>query len=128
MSNNFYSDINLNFKPHPSTGDITFLSNENAVKRAMVHIGEMIPYDIPFEPKLHGHIRQILFELPTAATENALSKNIEWAIKKMEPRAIIDDISVTPTNNESAYHVVVKFTVISILDEQTIDFYLERIR
>lgn len=124
----YYSDINLNFKPHPLTGDVTTLIDDNAVKRSLVHIGEMLPFDIPFQPNWHGHIRELLFELPSATTTNVLEKNIRWAIKKMEPRAVVDDVEIQLTNNETAYSVIVRFHVISLIDQYEINFYLERIR
>ena len=124
----FYSDINLNFTPHPMTGDFTFLSNEQAVKRSLIHIGSMLPYDIPFEPDWHGHIRELLFELPTDATSSAIEQRVKWAIKKLEPRADIKSVDVTLSSDETGYRIVVTFDVISLVETQTLEFYMERIR
>lgn len=124
----FYSDINLNFTPHPMTGDFTFLSNEQAVKRSLIHIGSMLPYDIPFEPDWHGHVRELLFELPTDATSSAIEQRVKWAIKKLEPRADIKSVDVTLSSDETGYRIVVTFDVISLVETQTLEFYMERIR
>lgn len=124
----FYSDINLNFVPHPLTGDVTFLSDADAVKRALVHIGEMVSFDIPFEPDLHGHTRELLFEIPSDTTKSALEKLLRWAINKLEPRAAIDEIVIDLAMEESAYQIEVKFHVISLIEQQSVKFYLERIR
>lgn len=124
----FYSDINLNFTPHPMTGDFTFLSNEQAVKRCLMHIGTMLPYDIPFEPDLHGHIRELLFELPTDATASTIEQRVRWAIQKLEPRADIKSVDVSLTSDETGYRIVVTFDVISLVETQTLEFYMERIR
>ena len=115
----FYSDINLNFTPHPMTGDFTFLSNEQAVKRCLMHIGAMSPYDIPFEPDLHGHIRELLFELPTDATASTIEQRVRWAIQKLEPRADIKSVDVSLTSDETGYRIVVTFDVISLVETDT---------
>lgn len=124
----FYSDINLNFKPHPLTGDITFLADDNAVKRSLVHIAAMLPYDIPFESEKHGHIRELLFENPSDATIVALEQRIRWAIETMEPRARIDNIDITLSAQENGYHIKVDFHVVSLIEQQSIEFYMERLR
>ena len=124
----FYSDINLNFSPHPLTGDFTFLTDEQAVKRSMVHIGKMLPYDIPFEPDLHGHIRELLFELPTDATASVLEQRIQWALQKLEPRADIKSVDVAMSSDEAGYHITVTFEVVSLVELQKLEFYMERIR
>ena len=124
----FYSDINLNFIPHPMTGDFTFLSNEQAVKRCLTHIGTMLPYDIPFEPDLHGRTRELLFELSTDATTSTIEQRVRWAIQKLEPRADIKSVDVSLTSDESGYRIIVTFDVISLVETQTLEFYMERIR
>ena len=124
----FYSDINLNFTPHPLTGDFTFLTDDQAVKRCLVHIGNMAPYDIPFEPDLHGHIRELLFELPTDSTTAVIEQRVKWAITKLEPRADVKSVEVRLSSDETAYHITVTFDVISLVETQTIEFYMERVR
>lgn len=123
-----YWDINLNFIPHPLTGDMTFIKDENAVKRSMVHVANTMPYDIPFQPELHGHIRELLFELPTDATVATIEQRIRWAIQKLEPRAEIKSIDAQLTADEAGYRIVVSFDVISLIEPQTLEFYLERVR
>lgn len=124
----YYSDLNLAFEPHPLTGDVTTTTNENAVKRSLMHIGHMISYDIPFEPELHGHIQELLFDIPSDTTRLALASRLKWAINKLEPRANIKEIKVTLDHQENAYFVEVLFTVLSLLQEYSTGFYLERVR
>lgn len=123
----YYSDLDLNFKPHPLTGDVTTLTNVQAAKRSLVHIGSMLPFDIPFEPDHHGHIRELLFEIPSDTTRLALASRVKWAINRMEPRADIIDVKVT-LHNENTYFVEVLFKVLSLLEQYSTGFYLERLR
>lgn len=124
----YYSDINLNFKPHPLTGDVTLFQNDAAVKRSLVHIGMMLPYDIPFEPNKHGHIRELLFELPSDTVKNTLETRIKWALNQLEPRANIRKVNCTISHDESAWECEVIFDVLSIMGEQRVQFFIERIR
>lgn len=123
----YYSDINLDFKPHPLTGDVTTLLNAQAVRRSLIHIGNMLPFDIPFNPDYHGHIRELLFEIPSETTRIALASRIKWVIGKMEPRAKIIDVKIT-IHNENQYHCQVLFSVLSLMGEYSTEFYLERLR
>lgn len=124
----YYSDLNLFLQPHPLTGDITFLSDANAVKRALMHIIMMRPYDIPFEPDYHGHIQDLLFELPSDSVSATLQSRIKWAINKLEPRADVEEIDVTMRQDESGYDIRVMFSVLSIIEDQELQFFIERIR
>ncbi len=126
--NKYYSDLNLTFKPHPATGDLTFLSNEDAVKRSLKHIAEMLPYDIPFEKDYHGQIRELLFELPTDDVKITLKSRIEWAFHTLEPRVNIKQVDVELSQDESGFDITIYFTIISLLGDHKYNFVLERIR
>ena len=124
----YYSDLNLAFKPHPKTGDVTLLTNEDAVRRSLLHIGMMLPYDIPFKPDAHGHVRELLFEIPSDATRLALASNIKWALTTLEPRADIKEINAVLDSSEAGYNIEVVFSVLSLIGEYKAQFYLQRIR
>lgn len=126
--NKYYSDLNLTFKPHPVTGDLTFLTNEDAVKRSLKHIAEMLPYDIPFEKDYHGQIRELLFELPSDDVSITLQSRIKWAFNTLEPRVNIKQIDVKLSQDETGYDITLYFTIISLLDDHKYTFVLERIR
>ncbi len=126
--NKYYSDLNLTFKPHPVTGDLTFLTNEDTVKRSLKHIAEMLPYDIPFEEDYHGQIRELLFELPSDDVSITLQSRIKWAFNTLEPRVNIKQIDVKLSQDETGYDITLYFTIISLLDDHKYTFVLERIR
>lgn len=126
--NKYYSDLNLTFKPHPKTGDITCLTNEDAVKRSMKHIAEMLPYDIPFEKDYHGQIRELLFDLPSDDVTLTLESRIKWAFNTLEPRIDIKQINIEISQDEAGYDITIYFTIISLLGDHEYKFVLERIR
>jgi hypothetical protein len=60
-----YSDLDLLFKAHPISGDVTVKTDADAVKRAVKNIVLTNYYERPFKPSLGGNIRGLLFELDT---------------------------------------------------------------
>ncbi len=125
---NYYSDINLSWRLHPLTGDFLFVTDVEAVKRSLKHLSLMRKYDKPFIPEMHGHVEELLFELPSMATESTLASRLKWVYQRYEPRARIIDITVTTDSTEAGYDITVKFEAIGIVGEQSMSFTLERIR
>lgn len=124
----YYSDLNLAFIPHPLTGDVSTLTDADAVKRAVFHVANLLPFDIPFQPDWHGQVRALLFEPNSGATRAALATNIRWSIEKLEPRAKVLDVEVSDADDGSRYYIEVKFSILSLAQEYTHGFYLQRVR
>jgi phage baseplate assembly protein W len=60
-----YKDINLSFSPNPVTGDVTKLTDDAAVKRAVKNL-ILTDYDERFyQPSLGSGIAHLLFDLIT---------------------------------------------------------------
>ena len=49
-----YSDLNLDFTPHPMNGDVTILTDMNALKRSVRNLVFTNTYDRPFRPELNA--------------------------------------------------------------------------
>ena len=67
---NNYRDLDLLFKAHPITGDVTTRSDVEAVKRSVKNIILTNNYERPFKPGFGGSIRDLLLMiqfLPTLA-------------------------------------------------------------
>lgn len=60
-SENIYSDLNLSFKPHPITGDITRKTDVDAVKQSIKNLISTNHYERPFKPSLGANLRGKLF-------------------------------------------------------------------
>jgi phage baseplate assembly protein W len=123
-----YSDIDLSFLPHPITGDVTVLRDEDAVKRALRNLLLMGRFDRPFEPDLGANLKQLLFEPITPLTEKALDIQIRGAISRYEPRVTILNLKVEGLPDENGYNVSLTFAIDTISTVETIDTFLERVR
>tara|TARA_B100002019_G_scaffold283492_1_gene289958 strand:+ start:1136 stop:1531 length:396 start_codon:yes stop_codon:yes gene_type:complete len=123
-----FSDLNLTFNPHPVTGKLSVLENNEAVKRSIRNIVLTNHYERPYQPTFGGNIRTQLFEQLDGLTTSEIKNDIEIAINNFEPRAELFDIDVTPGSNENGVDVTIVFRVINQAEPVTVKFFLERVR
>lgn len=122
-----YKDIDLRLMPHPLSGDIQPLINEDAIKQSLKNIMMIRKWDVPFEPE-HGHVRSMLFDQPDPIHISDMRSRIDWLIRSMEPRVKVNDIKIELTSDESSYHVSIYYTVKSLYKDDTIDYFFQRVR
>ena len=61
MAKRQFSDLDLNFKPHPVTGDVPFSYDEESIKKSMKRLLFIEQYDKPFHPEIGAGINNLLF-------------------------------------------------------------------
>ena len=59
----WYTDMDLNITPHPSSGDLVLKQDKEAVKRSVRNIMLTNNYERPFKPNFGANLRGLLFEL-----------------------------------------------------------------
>ena len=123
-----FSDINVTLTPHPVTGKVGVLRNEEAVKRALRNLILTNQYERPYEPLFGGNILALLFENADPFIEYRAKKQIETAIKNFERRVEVSDITVEsdPDTNELLINIV--FFVQNQKDPVQLNITLERVR
>jgi phage baseplate assembly protein W len=100
-SNTLYSDIDLNFIPNPHTGDLVRKTNMAAIERAVKQALKLDKFDIPFDPTLRSSIKDYLFDSLTSTTKAAITADLNWLLKKVEPRINVQDITVSDLDERS---------------------------
>jgi len=124
-----FSDLNLNFVAHPLTGDITKLTNIEAVKRSVRNLVNTNFYERPFHPEIGSNVRAVLFEPVSQIIEDVLSRHIQDVIENFEPRVELININSKANLDENAYSVTIEFFVRnSPSGVQTVNLFLERLR
>lgn len=123
-----YSDIDLNFIPHPVTGDVTVLRDNAAVKRSLRNLMYMGKFDRPFEPDLGANLRQLLFEDINPLTEKSIDMQIRGSISRYETRISIVKLEVIGKPDENGYDVSLTYVIDAISAIDRIDSFLERLR
>jgi len=124
-----YKDINLNFSKHPITGDISKLTNVEAVKRSVRNLVNTNFYERPFHPEIGSDVRSILFEPVSPLIADVLKRYVEDVINNFEPRAELISVVVSPDIDRNAYGVTIEFYLVnSPSGLQSVNLFLERLR
>ena len=128
-SSQIYKDINLNFSKHPVSGDISTLSDIEAVKRSVRNLVNTNFYERPFHPEIGSDVRSILFEPVSPLVADVLKRHIQDVIQNFEPRAELIDIISIVEPDKNNYKVTIKFFVVnSPSGEASVSLTLERLR
>jgi phage baseplate assembly protein W len=124
-----FSDLNLNLVAHPITGDVTKLTNVEAVKRSVRNLINTNFYERPFHPEIGSDIRSILFEPVSPMIEDVLSRHVQDVIQNFEPRVELTSVVSRARVDDNAYDVSITFYIVnSPAGVQTVNLFLERLR
>ena len=120
-----FRDISLSFKRHPITNDVTFLKNEDAIKRSVINlvrtrIGERFFNDI-----LGTSVGDALFELNTFDND-VLREEIISLLKNFEPRVELTNVFVEGQDDTNELFIQINYDIVGIpLPTQNVEFLLQ---
>ena len=124
-----FKDINLSFRPHPVTKDLTILRNENAIKRSVRNLVQTIPTERFFNSVLGSDVRSSLFEFVDYGTASTIQDQIEIVIENFEPRVENLTVEVLPVPDLNEFEVTVFFDIVGQeIPTQEFSFILEATR
>lgn len=123
-----YSDFLTNFNAHPNTGTLLKRTNVEAVKRSLRNLLSTDKGERLFLPDFGTNIKQYLFEPADSVTKENLKVSISEAIKIYEPRAYVDAVNVSLSNDEHTYIIDIIFKVINNPDPALLQVKLDRVR
>tara|TARA_Y100001937_G_scaffold124087_1_gene188164 strand:+ start:1775 stop:2194 length:420 start_codon:yes stop_codon:yes gene_type:complete len=123
----WYTDMDLNITPHPSSGDLILKYDKDAVKRSIRNIMLTNDYERPFRPGFGANLRALLFELADDITKFEIRKQITEAIEAFEPRVMIDEIYLNQDRNNRMY-VNLHYGIRGVEEAQELEIILERVR
>ena len=92
VARRWFTDIDINMKNHPTTGDVVLKYDLNAIKRAIMNLAMTNHYERPFKPNLGVNLRGMLFELNNAPNRLVLENQIKDMLNTFEPRATFTNI------------------------------------
>ena len=123
-----YKDLDMNFIPHPITGDVGAITDEDSVKRSIKSLVMTGYYERPYQPNLGCAVRGSLFENMNRVTAQVLSNSIRRTIIAYEPRAKNLEVSVQANFDDNGYIANIRFSVVNSRGPITLSLFLERIR
>ena len=130
-----YSDLDLDFIAHPTTGDVVKKTGVDAIKRSVRNLILTNFYDRPFRSYIGSNAQKILFDNINIFTATFLRDAIAEVIRNFEPRVRLPDtemndsgieVSVDPDLN--GYNVRITFIIVNRGEPATINLFLERLR
>jgi len=123
-----FADLDLNFTPHPVTGDVGFKKDENAIKQAVKNLVLTQNFERPFHSEIGSSLRSLLFEPATPMTKEILRKTISDTITNFEPRVDLIDVEIRYTLDDTAVDVRIIFKIVNTFTPIDVNLTLERTR
>ena len=123
-----FTDLDLNFTPHPVTGDVGFKVDENAIKQAVKNLVLTQNFERPFHSEIGSSLRSLLFEPATPMTKEILRKTISDTITNFEPRVDLIDVEIRYTLDDTAVDVRIIFKIVNTFTPIDVNLTLERTR
>jgi phage baseplate assembly protein W len=123
-----YTDLDLDFLPHPVTKDILKKKDISAIIGSVKNLLYTNHYERLFKPQIGSNIRRLLFEPLDAITATSLSDEILYTINSFETRMKVEGVEVVPDYENSRYDVGITFFMINDPNPISIKFFLERVR
>lgn len=123
-----YSDLDLDFMPHPTTGDVMKKTGVDAIKRSVRNLILTNFYDRPFRSYIGSGALKLLYENANPITANFLNNAIREVVENYEPRVRVDNIVVNFDYDNNGYNATLFFTILNRNEPVVINLFLERIR
>ena len=108
-----FADFNLLFTSHPSTKDITFKTDEDAVKASIRNLISTNNFERPFHPEIGCQIYGLLFENINPLTVQVMKQTIIDVVDKFEPRAVILDVLINDAIDNNSLDIDVVFRLVN---------------
>jgi phage baseplate assembly protein W len=123
-----YSDLNLAFTRHPSTGDIVKKTDVEAIKASLKNLIQTKNYERPFHPEIGCQLHGLMFENFTPVVKQIMRRTIEQTIDKFEPRVTLTDVQINDSPDENGVKVTLYFRINNTQEPVTLSTTLIRIR
>lgn len=123
-----YSDLDLDFLPHPTTKDVMKKTGVEAIKRSVRNLLLTNFYDRPFRPAIGSNALKLLFDNVTPITANFLSNAIRETLINFEPRIRVEQLEVNFDPDNNGFKVNLYFVIVNRNEPVVVNLFLERIR
>jgi phage baseplate assembly protein W len=123
-----YSDLDLDFIPHPTTGDVVKKTGDDAIKRSVRNLIMSNFYEKPFRHGIGSNALKLLFSPVNNITANMLKDAIREVINNYERRITLTELNVDFDFDNNGYNVTLQYIILNRPEPLVTTIFLERIR
>ena len=124
-----FKDISLSFKRNPVTNDMISLTNEDAIKKAVVNLVRTRIGERFFNPLLGSRVVNYFFELADIGIEEPIREEIRTVINNFEPRVRLRNVDVSLFPEDNAMDVSIVYDIVGLsAPQQAVTFILQPTR
>jgi phage baseplate assembly protein W len=119
-----YSDISLSFVQNPLSSDVRPLTNEAAVRNALLNLIRTPVGTRPSNLDYGTRVSEFLFAPADTQTEVEVNEEVASAIERFEPRVMV--VSVESNILDDGLQVIVEYYVKNFKDKQVLRTVISR--
>lgn len=123
-----WSDLDLDFLPHPNTGDLRMQRDERAITRSLRQLLLTNHFERLFHPEVGSNLSKHLFDLLDFSTALRIKDSVAECINNYEPRVTLSHIEASPQEELNGYEIELRFFIVNEEVERRTTFFLERSR
>ncbi len=123
-----FADLDINFKSHPATGDVTMRYDDEAIKQSIKNLVMTNHYERPFHPEIGSQLKSLLFEPASPLLIISLKQAISNTINNFEPRANLLDIDINFKPDNNTINVIITFAIVNTNRPIVLNLVLGRTR
>ena len=123
-----YSDLDLDFKINPITGDINKKKGNDAIKRSIRNLIFTNFYERPFNSSIGSDVPSLLFENVDIITASLLEDALAKLINIYEPRVQLTALSVFADIDNYGFNIQLEYVILNTETPATFNLFLEKIR
>jgi len=123
-----FSDIDLDFKKNPVSGDVNILTDDVAIKRSVKNLVLTSRFERLFQPDVECRITDQLFENMDPLAEIRIEQAIRHTLSIYEKRIQVIDVIVSPNEDKNYVGVTIVFRIKNTENNITTQLKLERLR
>ena len=128
-----YMDLNMFFTKHPTSKDVSKVTDVQAIKRAVRNLVLLNRGEKPFHPEIGGNVHGSIFENFTPITEIELQTAIESTLSIWEPRVILEKVKVNDDEgyglDQNKLGITVSFSIANVPNVvHDVEIFLDKVR
>ena len=128
-----YKDINHFFTKHPTSKDVSKVTDVQAIKRAVRNLVLLNRGEKPFHPEIGGNVHGSLFENFTPIAEIELRTAIESTLSIWEPRVLLEEVKVNDDDgyslDQNKLGITISFSITNVPNVvHDVEVFLDKVR